>query len=318
MKRIAKLLKNYMGNLLMFDKRDYFRPFDYPWAFEYYRNHESMHWLPTELSYSEDVKDFKINLSVSEKNLIENVLKFFTTADIDVASGYLDYYLPIFKNPEIRLALTSIAARECIHQDAYSVLIEELALGEDTYKVFTSYKEMVDKHEFLFSGGTLAENIAKISVFSEGLQLFGSFVILLNFSRFGLMKNMGQIISWSIRDETLHAEFMIRVFNEIGDRPESINEICKTMVDLEDRFIDLCFANFEIRGLDKNDVKKYIRYVADVRMKQIGYKPQYGIDENPLPWVDEIVFGKEYVNFFETKATDYSKGAIEGSWEDAF
>lgn len=311
----------------MFESRNYFRPFDYDFAYEYFKQSEQSHWFTTEVPLNEDVKDFKTKLTISERNLIENILKFFTKSDTDISDGYVDYYLPIFKNPEIRLAMTSIAARESVHQDAYSALVEELALGEDTYKVFTEYKEMLDKHEYLFKEGckagnlnNLCRNIARISVFGEGLQLFGSFAILLSFQRFGLMKGMGQIVSWSIRDETLHAEFMIKIFNILREHvtEKEIRDICLDMVELEDRFIDLCFDNFTIRGLDKGDVKKYIRFVAGVRMKQIGYEDPYGLLRNPLPWVDEIVFGKEHVNFFETKATDYSKGAIEGSWEDAF
>ncbi len=169
--------------------------------------------------------------------------------------------------------------------------------------------------------------MAVFSAFGEGLQLFGSFIMLLNFQRFGKMKGMGQIVAWSIRDENHHVENMIKLFHTILDeQPElwndefkkSLYDICRDMVNLEEKFIDLAFAQGPVEGLTADDVKKYIHYMADRRLLQLGLKPNYGVKENPLDWVDYIVNGQAHENFFETRSTEYAKGAVQGDWSDAF
>ena len=259
----------------------------------------------------------------------------FVTGNCDVAGAYIDKYLPVFKPVEVRMAMTSIAAREAVHIQAYSMLIDQLGLPETEYSAFMEYEAMKTKHEYMQEERPglegMARDIAVFSAFGEGLQLFASFVMLLNFTRYGKMTGVGQIIAWSVRDETLHVEFMMKVFSQFMDEhPElwtdefkrSIYETARDMVALEDKFIDLVYSNTEftggIEGLTADEVKQYIRYIADRRLLQLGLKPNYGVDKNPLPWVDVIVSGKEHVNFFENRATDYSKGATTGSWDDAF
>ena len=90
------------------------------------------------------------------------------------------------------------------------------------------------------------------------------------------------------------------------------------MVNLEDRFIDLAFEFGPIEGLEPDDVKQYIRHIADRRLLQLGLKPNYGVKENPLEWVDWVVNGVEHTNFFENRSTEYNKGSLTGTWDDAF
>lgn len=311
----------------LFKSRNYYKPFSYPWAYDAFVASEQMHWLAREVPLNDDVKDWKTKLSQGEKDILTQIFRFFTQADCDVASGYIDRYLPVFKPIELRMMMCSIAAREAVHIQAYSMLIDEIGMPETEYLAFMEYQEMVDKHEYMFKPKTLIEDIAVFSAFGEGLQLFSSFVILLNFTRFAKMRGMGQIVSWSIRDESHHVDSMIKVFHAMLDEKpnlwtESLKaklyQTARDMVTLEDRFIDLCYSHGGIEGLSSDEVKQYIRYIADRRLLQLGLKPNFGIRNNPLPWVDVIVNGKEHTNFFENKATDYAKGALTGSWDDAF
>jgi ribonucleoside-diphosphate reductase beta chain len=308
--------------------RKAYRPFDFPWAYDKFRTSEQMHWLPTEVPLAPDVGDWHERLTDHERGLLTHVFQFFTQADVDVAAGYIDRFMPRIRAPELRMMMASFAAREAIHIDAYSTLIDQLGM-DDQYGAFLEYKEMVEKHEFMFSGrGDVHGDIVDLAVFSafgEGLQLFSSFVILLNFPRRGLMKGMGQMVSWSIRDETLHVDGMTHLFRDTvrarglendATLGGAIYECCEKMVELEDNFIDLAYGRSDVEGLGKEEVKRYIRYVADVRLRQLGMPPLFDVDVNPLPWVDELVFGQEEAAFFETKATDYGKGAATGSFFD--
>ena len=316
------------------EERNYFKPFNYPWAYEAWLKHEQSHWLHTEVPMSEDVKDWKKKLSKEEKTFLTQIFRFFTQGDIDVAGGYVKNYLPYFPQPEIRMMLTGFAARESLHIAAYSHLIETLGLPETTYNEFLEYEAMREKHDYVMeisSKNTTRENtathIAVFSAFTEGMQLFSSFIMLLNFARHGKMKGMGQIITWSIVDETQHAESMVKLFRTyIEENREIWNDelkgkiytIAERMVQLEDKFIDLEFGVNEMEGLSSEDVKKYIRYIADRRLISLGLKGVFKVKKNPLPWVEEMINAPTHTNFFENRATDYAKGALSGNWGDVW
>jgi len=316
------------------DTRVSFKPFNYPWAYDAWLKHEQSHWIHSEVPMLEDVKDWKKKLTDEEKKFLTNIFRFFTQGDIDVAGGYVNNYLPHFPQPEVRMMLMGFAAREALHIAAYSHLIETLGMPESTYNEFIEYKEMVEKHDYVMDisqkNSTLdntATHIAVFSAFTEGMQLFSSFIMLLNFPRHGKMKGMGQIITWSIVDETMHAESMIKLFRTFieenkeiwnDELKERIYSIAERMVELEDKFIDLCFNLGAIEGLTPEDVKTYIRYIADRRLISLGLKGIFKVKRNPLPWVEEMINAPVHTNFFENRATDYAKGALSGSWGDVW
>lgn len=321
----------YEKKTLLTQTRDYYKPFAYPWAYEVFMQSEQMHWLWTEVPMVEDVKDWKTRLTESEKDFLTKVFRFFTQGDIDVSSAYVYTYLPAFPQPEVRMMLSSFAAREAVHIAAYSHLIETLGMPETIYNEFLQYEEMAAKHEYfhgirLKDGENIAAKMAAFSAFTEGMQLFSSFVMLLNFTRNGTMRGMGQIIAWSINDETLHTESMIRLFREyVAQNPEIWNDklkqtiysIAEKMVELEDRFIDLSFGVNEMQKLTKEDVKRYIRFIADRRLTAMGMKAIFHEPKNPLPWVDAML-GVTHTNFFENRVVDYAKGALSGDWSDVW
>jgi ribonucleoside-diphosphate reductase beta chain len=326
------MIKKVKSNLM--DERNSFKPFNYPWAYEAWLKHEQIHWLHTEVPMLEDVKDWKNRLTASEKQFLTHIFRFFTQGDIDVAGGYVNNYLPYFKQPEVRMMLLGFAAREALHIAAYSHLIETLGLPDTMYNQFLEYQEMKDKHEYVLdisdqntTKQNTAKHIAVFSAFTEGMQLFSSFIMLLNFPRTGTMKGMGQIVTWSIVDETMHTESMIRLFRTyIEENKEIWNDdlkgelytIAERMVELEDKFIDLAFKMGEMKDLTSEDVKKYIRYIADRRLISLGLKGIFKVKKNPLPWVEEMVNSPVHGNFFENRVTDYAKGALSGTWDDVW
>jgi len=251
------------------EERQYFKPFNYPWAYDKWLKHEQSHWLHTEVPMVEDVKDWKKKLNESERNFLTNIFRFFTQGDIDVAGGYVTNYIPHFPQPEVRMMLLGFAAREALHVAAYSHLIETLGMPESTYSEFAEYEEMRAKHDYIMDlsskNGTIestAAHIAAFSAFTEGMQLFSSFIMLLNFPRHGKMKGMGQI-----------------------------------------------------EGLTSDEVKEYIRYIADRRLISMGMRGIFKRKVNPLPWVEEMINAPTHTNFFENRATDYAKGSLSGTWD---
>jgi len=180
----------------------------------------------------------------------------------------------------------------------------------------------------------MARTLAMFGAFTEGMSLFASFAMLLNFPRHNKMNGMGQIVSWSVRDESLHCEGITKLYHawnaETGAVTEAVADdiidVAKTMVGLEEGFVDLAFGLGEIEGMTADHIKSYVRYIADWRLSQLKLTPVFGYfakDENhysqvkphPLPWLVEILNGVEHANFFEQRSTEYSKGASKGNWE---
>ena len=310
-----------------------YKPFSYPWAYDAWKVQQQIHWLPDEVPMSDDIRDWKSKLTTAEKVLCTQLFRFFTQADIEVNDCYMTKYAMVFKPVEVKMMLTSFANMETIHIAAYSHLIDTLGMPDEIYEEFLQYKEMRDKYDYMHKFGVetkegMATTMAVFGAFTEGVQLFSTFAILLNFQRFNKMKGMGQIIAWSVRDETLHCNSIIRLFTTfVQENPEiwteslkgAIYEACATIIHFEDAFIDLAFSvASEVEGLTSREVKKYIRYIADHRLRQLGLKEIYLIDKNPLPWIDNMLNGVEHTNFFENRVTEYSKSATEGNWDDAF
>lgn len=305
-----------------------YKPFKYPWAMDVAESHEKIHWGTWEADLQEDMAQWKGGaLSPVEKEHITQILRLFTQTDVQVGGNYCDVFIPAFKNNEIRNMLLSFANREGTHQRAYALLNDTLGLHESEYRAFLEYEELVKKIEFMQDNDPSTDEglglaLAK-TVCNEGMSLFSAFVMLLNYQRFGKMKGMCTVVEWSIRDETVHVDNMARLFRTYCDEfPHVVTDpfkreiylMYRQAVELEDKVIDLAYAMGEPEGLGIGEMKKYIRYIADRRLIQIGLKPHYGVKDNPLPWLDWVLNGDSMSNFFEKRVTDYSAEPFTGDW----
>jgi len=316
----------------LLDADHIYKPFRYPWAYEAWLTQQRIHWLPEEVPLADDVKDWRNTLTDAERNLLTQIFRFFTQADVEVNNCYMRHYARVFKPTEVQMMLAAFSNIETVHIAAYSHLLDTIGMPEAEYQAFLQYKAMKDKYDYMQRWGVdtpadIARTLAVFGAFTEGLQLFASFAMLLNFPRFNKMKGMGQIVTWSVRDETLHTNSAIRLFHTfVSENPHvwtddlrrDLSVACATIVDHEDAFIDLAFEMGGVEGLTADEVKAYIRYIADRRLMQLGLSAMYEIGVNPLPWLDEILNGVEHTNFFENRATEYSRASTRGTWEEAF
>lgn len=305
-----------------------YRPFHFTWAFDLAKKHEQVHWIEDEISLEDDIAEWNRGLvDECEKSFVTQVLRLFTQSDVSVGSFYYDKLIPSFRNNEIRNMLGSFAAREAIHQRAYALLNDSLGLPEGDYGAFLEYKEMKDKIEFMGEADVSTKSgmglaLAK-SVFNEGVTLFASFAMLLNFQRRGRLKGMGKVVEWSVRDESLHVEGISKLFRAyLEEHPrivtdefkKSIYEMAKKVVKLEDKFIDLAYKDCEIEGLKNEEVKLYIRYITDRRLIQLGLKGIFKVKVNPLPFLEYLINAPDHTNFFEGRVTEYSTAGMTGDW----
>lgn len=298
---------------------------------EVYAKHERAHWYPEEADMSQDVVQWKDgSISAGDKAYIKMILRLFTQADTNVCAGYVEKLLPVFKNADARIMLLSFASRETTHMLGYKRLNDTLGYdSEEFMSEFLQYKEMKDKHDFMIEAADLRSNKGKAEylakqILMEGVNLFGPFAMLLDYSRMNKLPGMVSVNQWSIIDESLHVEGLTEIFRIfIEENPSVVTEDLKRtiyetgrkVIQLEDDFIDLCYSIHTPKLLAKQDLKNYLRLICDYRMQQMGFKPQFGIDRNPLPFIEEITGDGILGNFFESTITAYSKDSLVGEWE---
>lgn len=304
-----------------------YKPFHYPWAMQAAVDHELIHWHEEEVELGNDSEQWNNgSLNNTEKNHVTQILRLFTQSDVQVGQNYCDLFIPHFKNNEIRCMLLAFASREGIHQRAYALLNDTLGLPEEEYSAFLEYEEMAEKIEFMQDNDVstpegMAQALAK-TVCTEGMSLFAAFVMLLNYQRSGKMLGMCKITEWSLRDETQHVEGMANLFIQYckenpqvvtDDLKSSIYSMYRAAIDAEDKFLDLVYEMGEPSDLTKEEVKQYIRYIADRRLVQLGLKPNWEIEKNPLPWLDWVL-NEGQSNFFEQRVSEYSVAGMSGDW----
>lgn len=308
-----------------------YKPFRYPWSYELWKKQQQVHWMVEEVSLGDDIKEWQTVLTASERNLLTQIFRLFTKSDIEVADNYMERLARIFKPTEIKMMLAANANMETVHIDAYSMLLETIGMPEAEYEAFADIAEMKAKtdHWDTFSVDTPEDTLhtlAMFGAFAEGLQLFAMFAMLMNFPRFNKMKGMGQIVSWSVRDESLHCEGIIKLYHAYAREtgaltPEvkaRITSTCRKVVEMEDAFIDRAMEMGEVEGMTALDIKNYVRFIADWRLRQLGLPAIYGVTEHPLPWLQPLLSGVEHANFFETRPTEYSKASATGDWNAVF
>lgn len=306
--------------------REVYKPFEYPKAFDFWEKQQNAHWLPSEVSLAGDIKNWKEDLVQSERDVYGQILKSFTQIELVVGNDYWRHLGNLIRKPEIQMMCAAFSNMETIHTQAYSYLND--SLGLDNYEAFLQDETSVAKLDKLKnikgkSKRDIARRLAIFSGFTEGVNLFSSFAILISLSRYNLMGGMKNIIEWSALDEDLHSRAGIWLFNTlISENPDiwdkelksEIYEAARVSVQLEDDFIDKAFSLGTIRGLDHRDVKNYIRNRANDKLVSMGLKTNWkNIDQESLKkmdWFEEMVFGQNLSDFFHARVTDYSKSNI--------
>lgn len=314
--------------------RQVYKPFEYSKAFEYWEKQQNAHWLPSEVAMSKDINDWTGNLTESERLVVGQILKSFTQTEISVNDYWSRKVSKWFPKPEICMMASAFAAMETVHTVGYAYLND--SLGLDDYSAFLQDPTAVAKLDALKntkskSKRDIARSLAIFSGFTEGVNLFSSFAILMNFSRFNMLEGVETIVSWSVRDESLHSEagcWLFRTF--VQENPEiwddelkkEIFDAARLSVKLEDDFIDHAFSLGEIRGLDPGDLKNFIRMRANAKLYDLGLKTNWkNIDAESLKrmdWFDELSGGTKFTDFFASRVTDYSKSGftVDNLFED--
>jgi ribonucleoside-diphosphate reductase beta chain len=325
-----------MAKLDLTKERIIYKPFEYDKAYDYWLKQQQAHWLHTEVPMMSDLNDWKQNLNKTEKNIIGSILKGFAQTETIVNDYWSGLVTKWFRKPEIIMMATTFGAFETIHAEAYSLLNETLGLDdfsefledeatmakiENLMKVRDSFNNEVNWHE-------RAKSLAIFSAFTEGVNLFSSFAVLLSFKMQNKLKGVGQIVEWSIRDESMHSEAGCWLFKTlIKEKPElktleleaAINEAALLSLKLELDFIDKVYELGDLEGCNKYDLQNFIKNRVNAKLGDLGYKPiRDDIDMNAvnrMKWFDALSAGKQHTDFFANRVTNYSKAHM--NWDES-
>ena len=309
---------------MIFDIRQTYRPFEYPKFYEFYRNQQLVHWTKDEINLGQDVQDWNMHLTQNEKDVIGGILKGFTQMEILVG----DYWRKIaewFPKPEIAMMASAFSYFESIHMDNYAMINEQLQLDDFSAFLYdTATKEKLDyfiERPEITSKEEIAKSIAIFSAFAEGCLLFSSFAVLLSFQKENLMKGVGQIVSFSIRDENSHSQGGIYLFNKIIEEYPEIKEQIKNDIlnaanicyQLEKQFLNNLFKTGNIRTLTKEELLNFVKDRLNLKLQELGYEKIFEIDKELLQnisWFGSLSSGREFGDFFATRVSEYSQNKI--------
>jgi len=317
-------------------ERIVYKPFEYPTAFDYWLKQQQAHWIHTEVPMMSDINDWKQNLTETEKNIIGSILKGFAQTETVVNDYWTGLVTKWFRKPEIIAMATVFGAMETIHAEAYSLLNEELGLDdfsefledEATMAKIEALTDNRDSYDGEINWHERAKSLAIFSAFTEGVNLFSSFAVLLSFKLRNKLKGVGQIVEWSIRDESMHSEAGCWLFRTLlEEKPElktpeleaAINEAALLSLQLELDFIEKVYEEGDLEGCSKDDLISFIKHRVNTKMGDLGYRPIVnGIDVKAverMKWFDHLSAGKQHTDFFANRVTNYSKGVQD--WDAA-
>lgn len=317
-------------------------PFKYKWAWEKYLATCANHWMPQEVNMSRDIATWKDpnGLSEDERRIIKRNLGFFVTADSLAANNIVLGTYRHITAPEARQFLLRQAFEEAIHTHAYQYIVESLGLDES--EIFNAYHEVQsirDKDEFLipfidaimdphFTTGTpetdqtLLKSLIVFACLMEGLFFYVGFTQILALGRQNKMTGAAEQYQYILRDESMHCNFGIDLINQIKlENPHlwtasfkaEIKALFEKAVELEYRYAEDTMPR-GVLGLNASMFKGYLRYIANRRATQIGLEPLFPNEENPFPWMSEMIDLKKERNFFETRVIEYQSGGAL-SWD---
>jgi ribonucleoside-diphosphate reductase beta chain len=319
-------------------------PFKYKWAWDKYLNGCANHWMPQEISMQRDIELWKSKdgLSDDERRIIKRNLGFFVTADSLAANNIVLGTYRHITAPECRQYLLRQAFEEAIHTHAYQYIVESLGMDEgELFNAYNEVKSIRDKDQFLipfidtltdpaFKTGTMENDqklLKSLIVFAcimEGLFFYIGFAQILSMGRQNKMTGAAEQYQYILRDESMHCNFGIDLINTIKmENPHlwtaefvaEIRTLFTKAVDLEYAYAEDTMPN-GVLGLNASMFKGYLRFIANRRLLQIGLDPMFPGEENPFPWMSEMIDLKKEKNFFETRVVDYQVGGKLDDWDD--
>lgn len=317
----------------IFDKRENYKPFEYPEVMQFVNAMNGSFWVHSEVEFTADVQDFKSNLSIIEQEAVKRALLGIAQVEVSVKTFWGDLY-DLFPKPEFNGLGATFAECEFRHSEAYSRLLEVLGYNNEFEHLLEVpiFKERNDvlKQYLSKNKENALERILFFTLIIENASLFSQFATILSFTRFkGYLKNVSNIIGWTSVDEQLHANAGIFIIRKIFEENPQMKEKAKVEIasfiqnymNLEEKMLDWIFEEGELDFFTKKDLSKYMKYRLDESLSQLDLGRPFGVsaeDAKNMLWFEEEVFANSLDDFFAKRPTDYTKHDKSISASDLF
>ena len=325
-------------------KRDIFKPrinlkpYEYPELYEYVDAIRHSYWLHTEFNFTSDIQDFKINVSPSERNAIQNAMLAIAQIEVAVKTFWWNVYSRLQK-PEIGSVWDTFAESEVRHMDAYSHLLEILWLNSDFERI-KDIPAIMKRIEYLDEATRWAKvntdkeymkNILLFSLFIEHVSLFSQFLIIMSFNKYrNIFKWISNVVEATSKEEQIHWMFGIDVINIIRqEHPEwfdeefieSIKKSCEASYEAEKTIVDWIFEEWELDFLSKKTVNEFIKNRLNNSLDSIWIERIFEVDNEELEktdWFDDEIMSTKHWDFFVKRSVNYNKRAKSITSDDLF
>ena len=304
-------------------------PIRYQWAYDLYNQAVRNTWFPHEIALKEDLDDWQ-KMTDDERHAVEFLISFFNPAELIVNRSIALGIYPYLKSPECHLYLAKQMWEEANHCVAFEYVLQTFPIDRDrAFSLHLNVPSMTAKEAFInkymkrMTENTLdvstaegkkdfIRNLTATNIVMEGIWFYSGFMVALSFRQRNQLRNLGSMINWVLRDESLHLKFGINLIHNIleenpelvnADFAEEIRGIVVEGVNLETNFNKDLFPR-GILGLNADYVNQYVQYVADRRLEELGLGKAYNVT-NPAKWMATSTDVFELVNFFEAQNTNY-------------
>lgn len=290
------------------------------------------HWTATEIKVEKDVHDILVNFTDAERHGIYTVLKLFTLYEVKAGADYwTGRFMRSFPQHECQAMASAFGMMElAVHKPFYNKINELLNATDD--KFYTDYvqnpvlKARMEKIDYIVNH---PDDLTSLGAFTlvEGVILYSSFAFLKHFQSLGKNKLMNVVrgINFSVRDENLHATAGAWVFNELKKqqknptrstmflRDDNICKTARTLVEQEEHIIDMIFAKGDIRGIDADDMKAFVRERANMCLANLGLDMIFENTNNTISeWFYQGINQFQFNDFFTGQGREYSR-----DWNEA-
>ena len=304
-------------------------PIKYQWAYDLYNQAVRNTWFPHEIALKEDLDDWQ-KMTDDERHAVEFLISFFNPAELIVNRSIALGIYPYLKSAECHLYLAKQMWEEANHCVAFEYVLQTFPVNRDeafqrhlTVPSMKVKEDYINKYMKRMTEDTLdvstaegrkdfVRNLIATNIVMEGIWFYSGFMVALSFRQRNQLRNLGSMINWVIRDESLHLKFgMNLVHGILEENPElvdanfaeEIRNIVIEGVNLETAYNKDLFPR-GILGLNADYVNQYVQYVADRRLEELGLGKYYNAS-NPAKWMSTATDVFELVNFFEQQNTNY-------------
>lgn len=310
------------------------RPMRYPAFFEMYKAAIKNTWTVEEVDFSTDLADLDRRVTPAERHLIQRLVAFFATGDSIVGNNLVLNLYQHINSPEARMYLSRQLYEEALHVQFYLTLLDnylpDMAEREQAFAAIDNIPSIKRKADFCFRWMDSIEKLDRLETREhrrqfllnlicfaaciEGLFFFAAFAYVYFLRSKGLLHGLATGTNWVFRDESAHIAFAFNVITTVRrEEPDLFDAALEADVVAMIRDAVECeteFANdvlsFGVAGLSRQDLRKYLEYVADRRLESLGIAPVYG-SKNPLAFM-ELQDVQELANFFERRVSAYQIG----------